>query len=239
MLRAIAARCVAYAVRAAVRCKPRVVSVCGVCCCRLCAACARYRFQSTLCGCAAKQNGGMGSPANAMLRVSATTVRMHRRGAAASSPRKQQGRVEQLRSVGEAGPHAEESTIETECTMGNSLRRKLRRITEHSPSNVSPLKHGVGPALDPHPGADTTRREGSVTSLCEPIKRLRVGSSWQLRMLALAGHTSHCRPEHRMMISLRSGVRTPAAFVGPLNENFLPFSMFLDDFYRSSLRWAA
>jgi hypothetical protein len=118
----------------------------------------------------------MCSPANAMLRVSVTTVRVHCRGAAASSPRKQQGQVEQLRSVGEAGQHAEESTIETECTMGNSFRRKLRRITAHSPSDVHPL----------YTRGRTSARSGSgqqrslavrprVVDLCEPIKRLRVG----------------------------------------------------------------
>ncbi len=130
---------------------PCRAGVCGVC--RLYATCPRYQFPPGLCGCAAKENGGMCSPANAMLRVSVTTVRTHCRGAATSSPRKQQGQVEQLRSVGEAGPRAEESTIETECTMGNSLRRKLRRITAHSPSDVRHVAHGVGPALDADPGS--------------------------------------------------------------------------------------
>jgi hypothetical protein len=51
--------------------------------------------------------------------------------------------------------------------MGNSLCRKLRRITAHSPSDVRHFTHGVGPALHPDPGADITRLEGSS---CQPVR---------------------------------------------------------------------
>jgi hypothetical protein len=97
----------------------------------------------------------MGSPANAMLRVSVTAVRMHCRGAAASSPRKQQGQVEQLRSVGEARPHAEESTIghNKDAAWATASVESYAALQRIAPRTCAHFIHGVGPALDPDPGS--------------------------------------------------------------------------------------